>query len=134
MPSYVCYTLFLLDALPIYVYLLADYVSPERLAEITAEIESNSFVEEVTYDKPLIELLHDNVSKITFWILIVSGAFLVISILLINSSIRLSVYSKRFVIKTMQMVGATKMFIRRPFIWKNIDRKSTRLNSSHVAI
>src|SRR5699024_8422307 len=73
------------------------------------------------YDKPLIELLHDNVSKITFWILIVSGAFLVISILLINSSIRLSVYSKRFVIKTMQMVGATKMFIRRPFIWKNIQ-------------
>lgn len=103
------------------VYLLADFVSPERLEEIAAEIESNSFVEEVTYDKPLIELLHDNVSKITFWILIVSGAFLIISILLINSSIRLSVYSKRFAIKTMQMVGATKMFIRRPFIWTNIQ-------------
>ena len=49
------------------------------------------------------------------------GAFLIISILLINSSIRLSVYSKRFVIKTMQMVGATKRFIRKPFIWKNIQ-------------
>lgn len=103
------------------VYLLADYVSPEQLEDITAEIEEKSFVEEVTYDKPLISLLHDNVTKITFWILIVSAAFLVISILLINSSIRLSVYSKRFVIKTMQMVGATKRFIRRPFIWKNIQ-------------
>lgn|SRR5699024_11084143 len=103
------------------VYLLAEYVSPEQLEEIAAEIGEKSFVEEVTYDKPLIALLHDNVSKITFWILIVSSAFLIISILLINSSIRLSVYSKRFVIKTMQMVGATKRFIRRPFIWKNIQ-------------
>lgn len=103
------------------VYLLAEFVSPERLEEITAEIAEKSFVEEVTYDKPLIELLHENVSKISFWILVVSGAFLIISILLINSSIRLSVYSKRFVIKTMQMVGATKRFIRKPFIWKNIQ-------------
>ena len=103
------------------VYLLADFVSPEKLDEITLEISEKSFVEEVAYDKPLIDLLHDNVNKISFWILVVSGAFLLISILLINSSIRLSVYSKRFVIKTMQMVGATKRFIRKPFIWKNIQ-------------
>lgn len=103
------------------VFLLADYVSPEKLEEITAEIAEKSFVEEVTYDKPLIDLLHENVSKITFWVLVISSVFLIISILLINSSIRLSVYSKRFVIKTMQMVGATKRFIRKPFIWKNIQ-------------
>ena len=51
---------------------------------------------------------------------IISGVFTFIAVLLINSSIRLSVYSKRFIIKTMQMVGATKGFIRRPFIWKSI--------------
>jgi len=52
--------------------------------------------------------------------LVFSGVFLIIAVLLINSSIRLSVYAKRFTIKTMQMVGATKHFIRRPFIWKSI--------------
>lgn len=52
--------------------------------------------------------------------LLISGVFTLIAVVLINSSIRLSVYSKRFTIKTMQMVGATKGFIRRPFIWKFI--------------
>src|SRR5699024_1862849 len=54
------------------------------------------------------------------WVLVVSAVFVFIAVLLINSSIRLSVYAKRFTIKTMQMVGATKGFIRRPFIWRNI--------------
>ena len=52
--------------------------------------------------------------------MIQSGIFTFIAVLLINSSIRLSIYSKRFIIKTMQMVGATKIFIRKPFIWTNI--------------
>lgn len=103
------------------VYLLADFVSPSKLEEIQAEIMTKSFVDEVTYDKPLIVLLNDNIKKISFWALVVSGIFLFIAVLLINSSIRLSVYAKRFTIKTMQMVGATKQFIRRPFIWKNIQ-------------
>ena len=102
------------------VYLLADYVSPEKLDEITAEILTKNFVEEVAYDKPLIALLSDNVKKISLWVLIISGLFTFIAVLLINSSIRLSVYAKRFTIKTMQMVGATKHFIRKPFIWKSI--------------
>ncbi|MFT5436797.1 MAG: cell division transport system permease protein [Ulvibacter sp.] len=102
------------------VYLLADYVSPEKLDEITAEILTKNFVEEVAYDKPLIALLNDNVKKISLWVLIISGLFTFIAVLLINSSIRLSVYAKRFTIKTMQMVGATKHFIRKPFIWKSI--------------
>ncbi len=102
------------------VYLLADYVSPLKLEEITAELMTKDFVDEVVYDKPLIALLNDNVKKISFWVLIVSGIFLFIAVLLINSSIRLSVYAKRFTIKTMQMVGATKRFIRRPFIWRSI--------------
>jgi cell division transport system permease protein len=102
------------------VQLKADYVSTEKIAEIAEEISSKDYIEEVSYDKPLITLLNDNVKKISFWILVASGVFTFIAVLLINSSIRLSIYSKRFIIKTMQMVGATKTFIRRPFIWTNI--------------
>ncbi|UJH89921.1 permease-like cell division protein FtsX [Antarcticibacterium sp. 1MA-6-2] len=102
------------------VYMKADYVSPEQIDTIATELTSKNFVDEVVYDKPLIALLNDNVKKISFWILIVSGIFTFIAVLLINSSIRLAVYSKRFIIKTMQMVGATKNFIRSPFIWQSV--------------
>lgn len=98
----------------------ADFVNPEQIAGIAEELSTLSYVEEVSYDQPLIALLTENVKKISLWILIVSAAFTLIAVLLINSSIRLSIYSKRFIIKTMQMVGATKRFIRRPFIWTNI--------------
>lgn len=102
------------------VQLNADYVTTDQIEEIAAEINSKTYVEEVSYDKPLIALLTENVKKISFWILVASALFTGIAVLLINSSIRLSIYSKRFIIKTMQMVGATKQFIRRPFIWTNI--------------
>jgi cell division transport system permease protein len=102
------------------VYMNADYVSAEQVDEIAAELTGKNFVDEVVYDKPLISLLNDNVKKISFWVLVASGVFTFIAVLLINSSIRLSVYSKRFIIKTMQMVGATKGFIRRPFIWQSV--------------
>jgi cell division transport system permease protein len=77
-------------------------------------------VADISYDKPLIQLLTKNIQKISFWLLVLSGVFGLFAIILINSSIRLSIYSKRFNIKTMQMVGATKSFIRRPFIWRSI--------------
>ncbi len=102
------------------VQLNADFVTTDQIASIAAEISAKGYVEEVSYDKPLIALLTDNVKKISFWILIICAIFTFIAVLLINSSIRLSIYSKRFIIKTMQMVGATKTFIRRPFIWTNI--------------
>ena len=102
------------------VYLKADFVDQVKMDEITTSITKKDFVDEVTYDKPLISLLNDNIKKISFWILLISGVFTFIAVLLINSSIRLSVYSKRFIIKTMQMVGATKKFIRRPFVWKSV--------------
>jgi cell division transport system permease protein len=102
------------------VRLKADFVSTEQIAEIATDLAAKDYVEEVSYDKPLISLLTDNVKKLSFWILIASAIFTFIAVLLINSSIRLSIYSKRFIIKTMQMVGATKTFIRRPFIWTNI--------------
>jgi len=102
------------------VHLIADFVTPELIDTITSEIKSKDFVDDVVYDKPLIAKLTENVKKISFWVLIVSSVFLFIAVLLINSSIRLSVYAKRFTIKTMQMVGATKTFIRRPFIWRSV--------------
>lgn len=102
------------------VNLNADYVSPEKITEIADEITAKSYVDEVSYDQPLVGLLNDNVKRISVWILVASGVFTFIAVLLINSSIRLSIYSKRFIIKTMQMVGATKTFIRRPFIWTNV--------------
>ncbi len=102
------------------VYLKADYISSGEVDTIAQELQSKNFVDEVVYDKPLISLLNENVTKISFWILAISAIFTFIAVLLINSSIRLSVYSKRFTIKTMQMVGATKRFIRRPFIWQSV--------------
>lgn len=102
------------------VYVLADYVTPEKMEEITNEIKSKNFVDDVIYDKPLIIQLTENVQRISLWVLIISAVFTFIAVLLINSSIRLSIYAKRFTIKTMQMVGATKKFIRRPFVWKNV--------------
>lgn len=102
------------------VRLKADFVTPELIDEITDEIAAKSFVDEVVYDKPLVPLLNDNVNRMSLWILILSAVFTFIAVLLINSSIRLSVYSNRFTIKTMQMVGATKSFIRKPFVWRSV--------------
>jgi cell division transport system permease protein len=102
------------------VYFNADYVSETQIAEISRDLGDKEFVDEIVYDKPLIALLNDNIKRLSFWILVVSGLLTFIAVLLINSSIRLSVYAKRFTIKTMQMVGATKHFIRRPFILKSI--------------
>jgi len=98
-----------------------EFVTPEKMSKITSDFKKSSLVSEVIYDKPLIELLTKNIRQVSFWMLLFSGLFTVIAVVLINSSIRLSVYSKRFTIKTMQMVGATKSFIRRPFIWKSVQ-------------
>jgi len=102
------------------IYLKADFVTPIKMSEIMQSFKGNSFIEEVNYDKSLVELLTENIQKMSFWLLILSGFFGLVAIILINSSIRLSIYSKRFNIKTMQMVGATKSFIRKPFIWQSI--------------
>uniref|UniRef100_UPI004047D087 cell division protein FtsX n=1 Tax=Flavobacterium sp. TaxID=239 RepID=UPI004047D087 len=95
--------------------LKGDYVVADSIKKIEHDIKKNDMVSEIIYDKQLVDLVNDNVKKISFWMLIIS-AFL----LLINSSLRLSIYSHRFTIKTMQMVGATKSFIRKPFIWRSI--------------
>ena len=102
------------------VNLKADYVTAWRLDSISESTLKKNFVEDIKYDKDLVSLMNSNVKRISLWILIISGVFTGIAVLLINSSIRLAVNSKRFSIKTMQMVGATKKFIRKPFIWRSI--------------
>jgi cell division transport system permease protein len=102
------------------IYLKADFVTPIKMEQLEKRFSKNAFVAAVSYDKLLIDLLTKNIQRISFWLLIVSGFFGLVAMILINSSIRLSVYSKRFNIKTMQMVGATKSFIRKPFIWRSI--------------
>ena len=102
------------------VQLNAEFVDPTTIAEAVAEWEATKGIGEVSYDQPLIGLLNENITKMTLWILVVSGIFSLVAFLLINSSIRLSIYAKRFIIKTMQMVGATPGFIRKPFILTNV--------------
>jgi cell division transport system permease protein len=102
------------------VHLKADYVTNPGFSKVESQIRKNSMIADVVYDKQLITLVNDNVKTISMWILIISGVFAFISVLLINSSMRLSIYANRFIIKTMQMVGATKAFIRKPFIKKSV--------------
>ena len=103
------------------IYLNPGFVTPEKMQEISDRFDNNSFVFEVSYDKPLVTFLTQNIQKVSFWLFAISSFFGLVALILINSSIRLSVYSKRFNIKTMQMVGATKGFIRKPFIWSGIQ-------------
>ena len=102
------------------IYLNPGFVTPKKMQEISDRFNKNSFVFEVSYDKPLVTFLTQNIQKVSFWLFAISSFFGLIALILINSSIRLSVYSKRFNIKTMQMVGATKGFIRKPFIWSGV--------------
>jgi cell division transport system permease protein len=102
------------------VYLNSEFVTLNKLEEIKTDLLQKSYVDEVRYDVELVSLMNKNVKRISFWLIAISVVFALIAMLLINSSIRLAVYSKRFIIKTMQMVGATKHFIRRPFIWRSI--------------
>ena len=98
------------------IFFTSDNVNNLFINQLVEEFKNESFVEEVTYDAPLIELINFNVKVLKQWSLIIGSVFLLISIILINNTIRLSVYSKRLNIKTMQLVGATKFFIKKPFI------------------
>jgi len=102
------------------VYLYADYANPDSLAGIEKKFTNFPQVKEVFYQKSLVHLINENVRKISFILLIFSGMLLFIAIGLINNTIRLSVYSNRFIINTMQLVGASNGFIRKPFILKSM--------------
>lgn len=100
--------------------LKADFVTAYFLDSLSQVQMQKPYISDVRYDQDLVQLMASNVKRISFWILVVCGVFAVIAVLLINSSIRLSIFSKRFIIKTMQMVGATKGFIRKPFIKNSV--------------
>ena len=104
------------DALDI--RLKAEFVTTEVLDSLSDVIEKKPFISEILYDRPLIVLLNQNIERFGFWLLICSSIFIAIALLLINHSIKLSIFSKRLVIQTMLLVGARKRFIRRPFLWR----------------
>ena len=102
------------------IHLKADYVEKDSIAKIEKQLRTNPMISDIVYDKQLVNLVNDNIKKVSMWILIISGFLAFIAVLLINSSLRLSIHSNRFIIKTMQMVGATKSFIRKPFVVRSI--------------
>lgn len=97
-----------------------DYAHPDSLAKFESQLLENPQIHEVDIRKDLAVLINDNVQKISLLLLGFSALLLIIAVGLINNTIRLSIYSHRFIIKTMQLVGATHGFIRRPFVWKGI--------------
>ena len=104
----------LLNSFDIYFY--SERVESLFINEIVKSFESEDFINEVSYDAPLIFLINDNFKKVQDWVLYIAIFFILISRIFINNTIRLSIYSQRMTIKTMQLVGATKFFIKKPFI------------------
>ena len=98
---------------------IASFAHPDSILRIENEISRYEEVQEIFYQKSLVNLVHENVRKISLILLAFSGLLFLVSIALINNTIRLSVYSKRFIIKTMQLVGATRSFIRKPFLGRS---------------
>lgn len=94
----------------------ADWANPDSLEIIEKHLLKNKDIKEVYYQKSLVHLVNDNIRRISVILLLFSSLLLLIAIALINNTIRLSVYSKRFIIRSMQLVGATENFIRKPFI------------------
>jgi cell division transport system permease protein len=102
------------------IHLKADYVINDSIEKIESGLRKNLMVSDIVYDKQLVNLVNNNIKKVSMWILITSILLTIIAVLLINSSLRLSIHSNRFIIKTMQMVGATKSFIRKPFVMRSV--------------
>ena len=100
--------------------LKAEYANLESVHRIEKKLLTNPEVKEVFYQKDLLEMVNQNLERISLIILGFSAVLMIIAIALINNTIRLSVYSRRFIIRTMQLVGATRGFIRRPFIRNGI--------------
>ena len=102
------------------IYLKSEFVEASSLDSISTIISKKKYVDEITYDKNLINSINYNIRRVSLWLMPSIIILSIITFLVINSSIRLSIYSNRQLIKRMQLVGATKGFIRRPFIRTNI--------------
>jgi cell division transport system permease protein len=102
------------------VYLKADYANNAGIEKFKTELLKNPIVKEVKYQQSLVDEMNQNLASISLIILGFTAIFIVLSVALINNTIRLAIYSQRFLIKSMQLVGATKSFIRKPFIMYGI--------------
>lgn len=100
--------------------LQAEYAQPDSIEILVAQIEKHPEISEVVYSPNLIRQINENVNKIGLFLLGFSALLLLVAIALINNTIRLTIYSKRFTIRSMQLVGATGAFIQRPFILSGI--------------
>ena len=98
------------------VYLKADYANNVDIEKFKAILLKNPMIKEVKYQQSLVDAMNQNLTNISLVILVFAGIFIVLSVALINNTIRLAIYSQRFLIKSMQLVGATKGFIRKPFL------------------
>jgi len=98
------------------VYLKADYTNNADIEIFKNQLLKNPIVKEVKYQQSLVDQMNQNLTSISLVILAFAGIFVVVSVALINNTIRLAIYSQRFLIKSMQLVGATKGFIRKPFL------------------
>jgi cell division transport system permease protein len=97
---------------------LASYANNDSIPLIENDLKEFEGIKEVYYQKNLIQAVNDNIQLISLYILLFSGLLFLIALSLINNTIRLSVYAKRFIIRTMQLVGATSGYVRRPFLFK----------------
>ncbi|MBD1385973.1 cell division protein FtsX [Mucilaginibacter rigui] len=98
------------------IYLKADYANNAGIDKFKAQLLKNPLVKEVKYQQSLVDQMNSNLTSISLIILAFAGIFVILSVALINNTIRLAIYSQRFLIKSMQLVGATKGFIRKPFL------------------
>lgn len=101
------------------VKLFARSTQPDSIRALEQEFMSLPQVKEVYYQKNMVSIINQNVKRISMVLLVISLLLALIFIVLINNTIRISVYSQRFIINTMQMVGATNSFIRKPFLWRS---------------
>jgi len=102
------------------VKLNADFTHPDSLSYIVSAIEADKSVKEVDYSKDMIAKMDENMGMISMILLGFSAILLFIAIAMINNTIRLAMYSKRFIIRSMQLVGATRGFIQKPFLWQGV--------------
>lgn len=98
----------------------APYANADTLQGIAKKLLANPGVKEVFYQKSLVDAINSNIEKISLLLLGFSGILLFIAIVLINNTIRLAVYSRRFIIRSMQLIGATEGFIRRPMLMRSL--------------
>jgi len=102
------------------VYLQARYTHPDSVIKLEKVIADYPVVDEVYYQESILNLINDNVRKISVFLLVISLLLFLIALTIINNTIRLSIYSKRFLINTMQLIGANRSFIRKPFLLKSL--------------